>query len=832
VKKYPDNMGKYGKGKLSDNGYELLDLCARNDLILTNTKFKHKLAHITTWQAPEQPTAIHHDGTPKRNPTRNQIDYIIVRIKDMQRIKDSRAHSNMNTRTDHRIVIAEIMDIPIKTFKKTKSQKKYDFDKLKSEDHRERYKEAQRQYINECDDTPTVQGKWDNIVKCCHKASEEVLGFRKNGSRNSVNPRVIELSGLQKELQTKINNSNAEECQHLRRERNRMLNEMHTILEEEKHGKVIDNINEVERRHDDSQKMYAAVKILQGKRKKTPILVDTDKGITTHEQTQVEIISDFFEKQFNQLDTTGILEAEPCEMEIPFTGQEIGKGMNKLSNNKAEDIDRIKGEHMKYSADEVQELVAEILNEMARTGSYPQQIKQGILAPLVKDKNKQGPVKNLRPVILLSIMRKTLAICLINRIGSRVEQHIPHSQAAYQNKRSTTELVFAYKILCEKAITSENYTAHILLMDMSKAFDTIDRNKLMNMLRKIINPDELHLVKILLEQVEYCVRVENTTGRFFKTTTGSPQGDCLSALFFILYLAAALGFEPHLKDHSYALPQHLGEERPQQMQEHNYSTPPLQIFEKCRTQTLNIDTQYADDCGHAIISEDKFLVNYLKAIIPPILKKHNLLCNEAKNEEHTVNRATRITGSWRKCKYLGSLLDTKCDIQRRKTLATDVVKSLDDIWRSSLRISTKMRIFDCLVRSIFMYNASLWTLTETMVKQIDSFQRKLLRIALNIRYPRIITNIQLMELTKQNKWSDIIATQRLRWFGHCQRLPEESPAKQALRELERETKRPRGRPAITWMELVRKQIEAKGMNYREAVELTQDRIGWRRFVNS
>ena len=89
-----------------------------------------------------------------------------------------------------------------------------------------------------------------------------------------------------------------------------------------------------------------------------------------------------------------------------------------------------------------------------------------------------------------------------------------------------------------------------------------------------------------------------------------------------------------------------------------------------------------------------------------------------------------------------------------------------------------------------------------------------------------------MELTKQNKWSDIIATQRLRWFGHCHRLPEESPAKQALKELERETKRPRGRPAISWMEMVRKQIEAKGMNYGEAVELTQDRIGWRRFVNS
>ena len=94
-KRYPNNMGKFGKGKLSDNGYELLDMCAaRNDLILTNTKFNHKLAHRTTWQAPERESAMHHEGNPKRNPTRNQIDYVIVRKVNIKQVKDSRSHSS------------------------------------------------------------------------------------------------------------------------------------------------------------------------------------------------------------------------------------------------------------------------------------------------------------------------------------------------------------------------------------------------------------------------------------------------------------------------------------------------------------------------------------------------------------------------------------------------------------------------------------------------------------------------------------------------------------------------------------------------------------------
>ena len=111
-------MGKFGKGKLSDNGYELLDMCARNDLILTNTKFNHKLAHRTTWQAPERESAMHHDGNPKRNPTRNQIDYVIVRKVNIKQVKDSRSHSSMITKTDHRIVITDMENIPIKSRRK------------------------------------------------------------------------------------------------------------------------------------------------------------------------------------------------------------------------------------------------------------------------------------------------------------------------------------------------------------------------------------------------------------------------------------------------------------------------------------------------------------------------------------------------------------------------------------------------------------------------------------------------------------------------------------------------------------------------------------------
>ena len=56
--------------------------------------------------------------------------------------------------------------------------------------------------------------------------------------------------------------------------------------------------------------------------------------------------------------------------------------------------------------------------------------------------------------------------------------------------------------LPEKAITSSDYKAYILLLDMSKAVDTVNRNKLFETLEEILHPDEIHLLHILTNDVK------------------------------------------------------------------------------------------------------------------------------------------------------------------------------------------------------------------------------------------------------------------------------------------------------------------------------------------
>ena len=91
---------------------------------------------------------------------------------------------------------------------------------------------------------------------------------------------------------------------------------------------------------------------------------------------------------------------------------------------------------------------------------------------------------------------------MIKRIQEKIENRIPLSQAVYRAGRSTTEHVFTCKILAEKAILSECYETTMLLLDMSKEFDTVKRNNLMELLETLLDHDETLMMKILLKDVK------------------------------------------------------------------------------------------------------------------------------------------------------------------------------------------------------------------------------------------------------------------------------------------------------------------------------------------
>ena len=90
------------------------------------------------------------------------------------------------------------------------------------------------------------------------------------------------------------------------------------------------------------------------------------------------------------------------------------------------------------------------------------------------------------------------------------------------------------------------------------------------------------------------------------------------------------------------------------------------------------------------------------------------------------------------------------------------MKSFQDIYKSK-GISTALKVqpLNAYSASVFMYNAELWTLTGALEKKIDAFHGKLLRRAINICWPKLISNERLCAKTEATKWSAIIRKKRL-----------------------------------------------------------------------
>ena len=274
-------------------------------------------------------------------------------------------------------------------------------------------------------------------------------------------------------------------------------------------------------------------------------------------------------------------------MTIPFTANEIRKAIVKLKPIKSPGCDEIPVKLIKYAPDRINEQIAKIYNNMAETGDIPKEVTYGILKPLQKPNNAKGPPSNLRPIILLSSIRKILAACMTNSIKD-MEAEIPPLQAAYRPNRSTTEHVFTSKLIIERTITARNESARLIMLGISKAFNSINRNQLIEGLQDIIETDELHIISTLLN-VSLSVRCENTLSEVFETDTGALQGDCVSALQFTHYLAKTLELarSSQQTDHPYA-EQNVRSSIPDQITKHKYCV----ITQKDQ---IDIGMEHADD---------------------------------------------------------------------------------------------------------------------------------------------------------------------------------------------------------------------------------------------
>ena len=223
--------------------------------------------------------------------------------------------------------------------------------------------------------------------------------------------------------------------------------------------------------------MFKAAKILNRKQFENPIVHDKKGKSITNKQEVHNVIKVHFSNHFFEKKITTRIKLNDHQLENEITIDEVTKSIFKLNNNRASGYDKITSEMIKYGLEELHQKITNILKNCINNNI---DIKTGfgLLAALQKPGKTKEPVTNLRPVILLPIIRKILSNVVLLRRKLKVDRYLSLSQSAYREKRSTGDIIWVYRWIIAKAQKAKE-KIFITGIDLSSAFDTIIREKLL-----------------------------------------------------------------------------------------------------------------------------------------------------------------------------------------------------------------------------------------------------------------------------------------------------------------------------------------------------------------
>ena len=385
------------------------------------------------------------------------------------------------------------------------------------------------------------QQKWDKIVNTLVECGEQTFGFKTSTKNNITSDIEIEqLSNEQKQLRIQITSCrDKDKLTKLKHERNRLVKQIHKKIKENKERQIDEKISDINNMPDEA-KMFKSVKMLNRKKFENPYIYDSEGKIITNPTEIYKTVKNHFKQHFSDTNTNEVepFIGLPKKSNKPITDKEVKKAIDKLNNNRAAGPDRISEELIKYAPQEINTMIKDILNECIEN-HQPIDVGSGILVALQKPGKPKGPVKNVRPINLLLIIRKILSNITIQRIKPDYDNYLSSAQSAYRSNRSTADIVWAHRWIAAK-IQRENMRAYIAGLDMTSAFDTIRRDNLISILETIIGEDEVRFARVLLSNTTLDVKMNGVKTENFQSNIGSPQGDGISGILFNIYLEDTL----------------------------------------------------------------------------------------------------------------------------------------------------------------------------------------------------------------------------------------------------------------------------------------------------
>ena len=114
----------------------------------------------------------------------------------------------------------------------------------------------------------------------------------------------------------------------------------------------------------------------------------------------------------------------------------------------------------------------------------PQDMRDASIITLYKNKGDRSDCNNYRGISLLSIVGKTFAHVMLNRLQTLAERVYLEAQCGFRAQRPMIDMIFSLRQLQEKC-REQRRPLYIAFIDLTKAFELVSRSGLFTLLHRI-----------------------------------------------------------------------------------------------------------------------------------------------------------------------------------------------------------------------------------------------------------------------------------------------------------------------------------------------------------
>ncbi|XP_014787969.1 uncharacterized protein LOC106881952 [Octopus bimaculoides] len=196
--------------------------------------------------------------------------------------------------------------------------------------------------------------------------------------------------------------------------------------------------------------------------------------------------------------------------EVPSLA-EIKAAIRKLNNGKAPGMDGLGAEIYKYGGDHLCAMLTDVIQRGWQNEEVPLDWRDATMEILYKSKGGKDVWDNYCGIYLLAVAGKVLCRVMLDRFLLHIaDEVLPESQCGFRDSRSTMDMIFSARQLQEKCI-EQDMDLYQDFIDLTKAFDSINRIALWEILKKLGCPEKfVRMLRQFHDKMEVRVNVGGT----------------------------------------------------------------------------------------------------------------------------------------------------------------------------------------------------------------------------------------------------------------------------------------------------------------------------------